>query len=144
MNQQTRITKKNIELLDTVGNHICDIYEYTIWIKKRFVTFIYNPQENTYADTEDAYTEVGTYHPREEIFIYVEENKPENFKPSLREYMKSTGFYTEEEISEYEDVWNKKHRIVIMTETNDNIRFSNRLMEITGGSEIKVRNIIDN
>ncbi len=148
MNQVPRIiSKKNIDLLDKAGNHICDIYEYTIRNTKGFISFVYNPQENSYADTEDAYTEVGTEHPRGEednIFIYVKRNKPENFKYSLRQYMNSKGSYTEEEILECEKCWeNRNSRFILIAEYNgyNNGVSTDRMIQFTGDSEIKVRNI---
>lgn len=87
--------RHRMSLMDEEGHHLRYIYEYTIKAPSvdGFLNFVYDPETKTFADTEHAYMEKSPNdwnaesRARDNIYIYVKLNEPQNLIPSLVEYV---------------------------------------------------------
>lgn len=122
--KSTDIKRVNIGLIKE--NNVRVIYEYKISLKQNekrteYISFVYDPIEKTFTNTDTSYTEVYNYNYKynddDNIYTYVTFVKGERLFYSFREYIDyirekygnskfSPIYMLDETIADFENVWN--------------------------------------
>lgn len=103
-----RVQFTKLNLLNSDDSKILGtVYEYNYSYETKFVNFVYNPIDQTFAGVEDTYSE--TYYensPNNWISIKLEE--PQQLYPTIRKFLESRN-YESDKIDKFEEAFILEH-----------------------------------